>query len=51
MPTIINTKLKDLMLSGKDFSQEYDLNNAYKAWSSRDFDLFPAGAGQISVLN
>lgn len=50
MRTIINPKLQELMASGKDFSQEYNLNNAYKAWSSGDFDLFPAGAGQISAL-
>jgi len=24
--------------------------NAGKAWTSGDFDLFPAGAGQISAL-
>ena len=50
MRTIINPKLQELMASGKDFSQEYNLNNAYEAWSSGDFDLFPAGAGQISAL-
>ena len=50
MRTIINPKLQKLMASGKDFSQEYDLNKAYKAWSSGDFDLFPAGAGQVSAL-
>lgn len=50
MRTIINPKLQELMVSGKDFSKEYDLNNAYKAWTTGDFDLFPAGAGQISAL-
>lgn len=50
MRTIINPKLQELMISGRDFSREYDLNNAYKAWSLGDFDLFPAGAGQISAL-
>jgi enoyl-[acyl-carrier protein] reductase II len=50
MRTIINPKLRELMASRKDFSKEYDLNNAYKAWSTGDFDLFPAGAGQISAL-
>lgn len=50
MRTIINPKLQNLMVSGEDFGQEYNLNNAYNAWSSGDFDLFPAGAGQISAL-
>lgn len=50
MRTIINPKLGELMVSGKDFSQEYDLNNSYQAWSTGDFDLFPAGADQISAL-
>jgi len=50
MRTIINPKLGELMVSGKDFSQEYNLNDSYQAWSTGDFDLFPAGAGQISAL-
>jgi enoyl-[acyl-carrier protein] reductase II len=50
MRTIINPKLGELMASGADLTQEYDMMNAYKAWSTGDFDLFPAGAGQISAL-
>ncbi|ACN16545.1 putative 2-nitropropane dioxygenase (Nitroalkane oxidase) (2-NPD) [Desulforapulum autotrophicum HRM2] len=50
MRTIINPKLAELLVSGADFSQEYNLMNADKAWSTGDFDLFPAGAGQISAL-
>lgn len=50
MRTIINPKLEELMVSGKDFSQEYNLNDTYQAWSTGNFDLFPAGAGQISAL-
>lgn len=50
MRTIINPKLGDLMVSGNDFSHEYNLNDSYQAWSTGDFDLFPAGAGQISAL-
>jgi len=50
MRTIINPKLEELMGSGKDISQEYRLMDAHDAWSTGDFDLFPAGAGQISSL-
>ena len=50
MRTIINQKLGELMVSGKDYSQEYNLNDSYQAWSNGNFDLFPAGAGQISAL-
>ena len=38
------------MASGGDLSQEYYMKNAFEAWSTGDFDLFPAGAGQISAL-
>jgi enoyl-[acyl-carrier protein] reductase II len=31
-----------------DLSQEYNLINAPKGWMSGDFDLFPAGAGQVA---
>jgi enoyl-[acyl-carrier protein] reductase II len=31
-------------------TREYNLRNAYKAWFTGDFDLFPAGAGQVSAL-
>ena len=50
MRTIINPKLEGLLSSGVDLRQEYNLMNADKAWSTGDFDLFPAGAGQISAL-
>ncbi len=50
MRTIINPKLEEFMGSGKDISQEYRLMDAHDAWSTGDFDLFPAGAGQISSL-
>jgi len=50
MRTIINPKLGDLMASGRDFSTAYNLGDAYQAWSTGDFDLFPAGAGQVSAL-
>jgi enoyl-[acyl-carrier protein] reductase II len=50
MRTIINPKLSELLASGADLTQEYNMMNAGKAWSSGDFDLFPAGAGQTSAL-
>ncbi len=50
MRTIINPKLGDLLASGADLSQEYNLMNAAPAWKQGDFDLFPAGAGQVSAL-
>ncbi len=50
MRTIINPKLNKLMVEGADLSQEYNLMNATQAWTDGDFDLYPAGAGQISAL-
>ncbi len=50
MRTIINPKLGELLVSGVDLSREYNMKNAYKAWSTGDFDLYPAGVGQISAL-
>jgi enoyl-[acyl-carrier protein] reductase II len=38
------------MVSGADLAQEYNMMDAGTAWSNSDFDLFPAGAGQISAL-
>ena len=50
MRTIINPKLAKLMAAGADLTQEYNMMNAGKAWSTGDFDLYPAGAGQVSAL-
>lgn len=50
MRTIINPKLGELMASGADLTQEYNMMNAPQAWGEGDFDLFPAGAGQVSAL-
>ena len=50
MRTLINPKLAGLLASGADLAKEYNLMNAGKAWKSGDFDLFPAGGGQISAL-
>ncbi len=50
MRTIINPKLGKLIADGADLTQEYNMMNAGKAWSTGDFDLYPAGAGQVSAL-
>lgn len=50
MRTIINPKLSKLMAQGTDLTQEYSMMNAGKAWTTGDFDLYPAGAGQVSAL-
>ncbi|NVM25790.1 MAG: nitronate monooxygenase [Desulfobacterales bacterium] len=50
MRTIINPKMDKLMASGADLTKEYNMGDAGKAWSAGDFDLFPAGGGQISAL-
>jgi enoyl-[acyl-carrier protein] reductase II len=50
MRTILNPKLSQLMASGADLTREYNMANAGKAWRSGDFDLFPAGGGQVSAL-
>jgi enoyl-[acyl-carrier protein] reductase II len=50
MRTIINPKMGELMASGADLAKEYSLSNRGKAWATGDFDLFPAGAGQVSAL-
>ena len=50
MRTIINPKMAGLMADGTDLSRAYNMGDAGKAWHSGDFDLFPAGAGQISAL-
>jgi enoyl-[acyl-carrier protein] reductase II len=50
MRTLINPKLGELMTSGADLTGEYRMTNMGKALSSDDFDLFPAGGGQISAL-
>lgn len=48
---IPNKKLMDLSADPAfDLSREYDLKNAPKGWMSGDFDLFPAGAGQVAAL-
>jgi enoyl-[acyl-carrier protein] reductase II len=50
MRTIINPKMGALLESGADLTQEYSMTDAGTAWTTGDFDLFPAGAGQVSAL-
>lgn len=51
MRVIPNKKLIDLAADpAVDLSREYNLMNAPKGWMSGDFDLFPAGAGQVAAL-
>jgi len=47
---IINPRLAEKMNDPNiDLSQEYNMMNMGKAWRSGDFDLFPAGGGQVSA--
>lgn len=51
MRAIMTKEIKDMINSpGFDIKKEFQLKNADKAWSSADFDLVPAGAGQVSAL-
>jgi enoyl-[acyl-carrier protein] reductase II len=51
MRTIINDKLRALMADPKaDLAAAYSYANAGTAWTTGDFDLFPAGAGDVSAL-
>jgi enoyl-[acyl-carrier protein] reductase II len=51
MRVIPNQKMIDLAADPAfDFSREYNLLNAPKGWMGGDFDLFPAGAGQVAAL-
>lgn len=51
MRVIPNRRMMDVSVNqGTALSQEYNLTNAPKAWMSGDFDLFPAGAGQVAAL-
>ena len=47
---IINPRLAEKMNdSSVDLSQEYSMMNMGEAWRSGNFDLFPAGGGQVSA--
>ena len=47
---IINSRLSEKMNdSSVDLSKEYSMMNMGEAWHSGNFDLFPAGGGQVSA--
>lgn len=51
MRVIPNKKLADLSSDQSiNLSQEHNMMNAPKSWMSGDFDLFPAGTGQVAAL-
>jgi len=51
MRTIVNEKLRALMSDpNADLASAYSYANAGAAWTTGDFDLFPAGAGDVSAL-
>lgn len=51
MRAIITPELREKIQSpGFDMRKEFRLANASKAWNSAEFDLVPAGAGEVSAL-
>ena len=51
MRVIINSKLGEKLADPQaEISKEYNMMNAEQAWTTGDFDLFPAGGGQVSAL-
>jgi enoyl-[acyl-carrier protein] reductase II len=51
MRAIITPELRARIQSpGFDVKKEFRLANASKAWNSAEFDLVPAGAGEVSAL-
>ncbi len=51
MRAIITPELRERMASPDfDIKKEFQLKNASKAWNDADFNLIPAGAGQVSAL-
>jgi enoyl-[acyl-carrier protein] reductase II len=51
MRAVLTPALKKQMSEpGFDLTGRYRLEDVPKAWGSGDFDLFPAGAGQVSAL-
>ena len=51
MRVIVNPKLKEQMSDPEtDLAKEYNLMNVPEAWGTGNFDLFPAGGGEISAL-
>lgn len=51
MRVVANPKMQRLLADRSvDVSQEYRFADAPRAWTTGDFDLFPAGAGQVAAL-
>lgn len=51
MRAIMTPGLREKIHSpGFDIKKEFQLKNASKAWNSAEFDLVPAGAGEVSAL-
>ena len=51
MRVIVNPKLKEEMTTPEtDLAGQYNMMNAPEAWNTGNFDLFPAGGGEISAL-
>ncbi len=51
MRVIADGKLRRLLADpSADLAREYPFANAPQAWTTGDFDLFPAGAGQVAAL-
>ncbi len=51
MRAIMTPELREKIHSpGFDIKKEFQLKNASKAWNSAEFDLVPAGAGEVSAL-
>lgn len=51
MRSIVNPKLQRLMTEpGSNLAEEYNMMDAQKAWTGGDFDLFPAGSGEVAAL-
>lgn len=51
MRAIMTPGLREKIHSpGFDMKKEFQLKNASKAWNSAEFDLVPAGAGEVSAL-
>jgi enoyl-[acyl-carrier protein] reductase II len=51
MRVIANKKMQDLSADpAMDIAQQYKFADAPQAWTTGNFDLFPAGAGEVAAL-
>ena len=51
MRIIINPRVAEKLADPQaDLSKEFNMMNADKAWTTGNFDLFPAGGGQVSAM-